>query len=260
MCHTDIPPGESTPDVVRRDVEISLPTGEVMPAQHVVTAPGAPAVLIIADMLGLSPFYEHLAALVAAAGFQALLPDVFFRQGPLPEVDAKAAIARRAKLDERQSVEDMRAAVGWLGEHCAGAAVGTIGFCMGGTFALDLASTQDDLVTVAYYGFPEPPAWVVSPPPRPIDLVGSLRGPVLAFWGDQDDTVGLASVERYAERARAADAHFEHTVLPGLGHGFLGSADLGDPADTAGATWARTIAHLRDHLRVEGALPSTAAG
>jgi carboxymethylenebutenolidase len=248
MCHSDIPPGQSTPDVERREVWIPLPTGEMMPALHVVTTQGAPAVLIIADMLGRSPFYEHLAGLVATAGFQVLLPDVFFRQGPLPETGAEAAIARRAKLDEKRSVEDMRAAVGWLGERSAGTAVGTIGFCMGGTFALDLASTQGDLVTVAYYGFPEPPEWVVSPPPRPIDIVDSLSGPVLAFWGEQDATLGPSSVERYTERASAANPRFEYAVLPGLGHGFLGSADLGDPSDPGGATWARSVTHLRDHL------------
>jgi hypothetical protein len=31
---------------------------------------------------------------------------------------------------------------------------------------------RGESVTVAYYGFPEPPAWVVSPPPRPLDLAG----------------------------------------------------------------------------------------
>ncbi|CAM5692411.1 dienelactone hydrolase family protein [Streptomyces canus] len=250
MCHSDLPPGQPAPDAVRREVGIPLPTGEVMPALHVTAAPGAPGVLIIADMLGRSPFYEHLAALLAAAGFQALLPDVFFRQGPLPEPGTEAAVARRAQLDERQSLDDLRVAVDWLGKRSTTIPVGTIGFCMGGTFALDLASSRGELVTVAYYGFPEPPAWVVSPPPRPIDLVGSLRGPVLAFWGDRDTTVGMASVERYAEQAADANPHFEHAVLSGLGHGFLGASDLGDPADPGGATWARSVAHLRSHLHI----------
>ncbi|WP_155054243.1 dienelactone hydrolase family protein [Streptomyces blattellae] len=250
MCHSDIPPKQPTPDAARREVEIALPTGETMPALHFATDAGTPPVLIIADMLGVSPFYEHLAALVAEAGFQALVPDVFFRQGPLAEPGSEAAVARRAKLDERQSVEDMRAAVGWLSERSGGAAVGAIGFCMGGTFALDLASTQGRLVTVAYYGFPEPPAWVVAPPERPIDLVDSLSGPVLAFWGELDETVGLAAVRRYAERAAAANPRYAHEILPGLGHGFLGTSDLADPTDTGGATWARTIAHLRAHLGV----------
>ncbi|MEH0421480.1 dienelactone hydrolase family protein [Streptomyces sp. B21-083] len=250
MCHSDLPPGQPAPDAVRREVDIPLSTGEVMPALHVAADPDAPGVLIIADMLGRSPFYENLAALLAAAGFQALLADVFFRQGPLPEPGAEAAIARRARLDENQSLDDLRAAVDWLARRSTGTAVGTIGFCMGGTFALDLTSTQDQLVTVSYYGFPEPPAWVVTPPPRPVDLVGSLRGPVLAFWGDQDTTVGMTSVERYAERAAAADPHFEHAVLPGLGHGFLGSSDLGDPSDPGSETWTRSVAHLRSHLHV----------
>ncbi|WP_416981198.1 dienelactone hydrolase family protein [Streptomyces sp. T028] len=247
MCHSDLPPGQAAPDAVRREVDIPLPSGELMPALHVAAAPDAPGVLIAADMLGRSPYYEHLAALLAGAGFQALLPDVFFRQGPLPEPGAEAAIARRARLDEKQSLDDLHAAVDWLRTRSTTVPVGTVGFCMGGTFGLDLASTRDELVTVAYYGFPEPPAWVVSPPPRPIDLVGSLRGPVLAFWGEQDTTVGMESVERYTELA-AANPQFEHAVLPGLGHGFLGSSDLGDPADPGGATWVRSVAHLRSHL------------
>jgi carboxymethylenebutenolidase len=250
MCHSDLPPGQPAPDTVRREVGIHLPTDEVMPALHVTAAPGAPGVLIIADMLGRSLFYEHLAALLAAAGFQALLPDVFFRQGPLSQPGTEAAFARRARLDERQSVDDLRVAIDWLRERSTTPQVGSVGFCMGGTFALDLASSQDELVTIAYYGFPEPPAWVVSPPPRPIDLVGSLRGPVLAFWGDQDTTVGMTSVEHYVQQAADADPDFQHAILPGLGHGFLGASDLGDPSDPGGATWARSLAHLRSNLHI----------
>lgn len=251
MCHAAVPPGSPTPEVAPSEVEITLPGGEPMPALHTAAGPGAPGVLIVADVFGRSPFYEHLAALVAEAGFQALVPEFFFRQGGLAEPGREAAFARRARLDEGRSVEDLRAAVAWLRERSGGSAIGTIGFCMGGTFVLDLASTEPDLVTVAYYGFPVPAATLPAPPPRPIDLVQSLRGPVLAFWGDEDEAVGMENVAGYVERVQAANPHFAHEIVGGLGHGFLGSADLSNAADPGGATWQRTLAHLREHLTIQ---------
>jgi carboxymethylenebutenolidase len=246
MCHPDVPPGWAASPAERREVVVDLPGGEGMPALHVGGQTDAPGVLLIADVFGRSAFYEHLAALIAAAGFQVLLPEFFFRQGPLTEATKDAAFARRAQLDEADSVEDLRAAIAWLRSNSPAPRVGTVGFCMGATFALDLASTQDALATVAYYGFPEPTS--TSPPPRPIDLVDGLRGPVLAIWGDQDHGVGLDTIDRYIELASAADPQFASEVIPGLGHGFLGSADLDDPADPGGATWSRALSHLTEHL------------
>lgn len=251
MCHPDVPAGQVTPAVTRSEVGIDLPGGETMPA---LLASGedaganAPGVLIAGDVFGRTPFYEHLAALLAEAGFQALLPDYFFRQGPLEEPGKEAAFGRRAKLDETQSVADFGVAADWLLERSGGDLLGTVGFCMGGTFVLDLASTRKDLVTVAYYGFPVPQATLASPPPRPIDLVDSLSGPVLAFWGDQDETVGIEHVEEYVKLAAAANSSFDYEVVSGLGHGFLGSADLQDESDKAAATWSRAVGHLRRHL------------
>lgn len=251
MCHTDIPPGQTPTDLSGAEVEIPLGGGEAMPALHVAAAPDAPPVLVIGDVFGRSAFYEHLAGLLAADGLQALVPDVFFRQGPLPDPPTKeAAFARRAKLDEAGSLDDLRAAIAWLRDRSGRPRVGTVGFCMGGTFVLDLASTEDDLASVAYYGFPVPQASLAGPPPRPMDLVEGLSGPVLAFWGDQDDAVGVEHAREYARRAAAANPRFEHEILAGLGHGFLGSARLGDTSDAGGATWQRTLRFLRTHLEV----------
>ena len=248
MCHTDIPPDQATPALAGHDVEIALSTGEAMPALHVSAAESAPAVLVIGDVFGRSAFYEHLGAMLAQAGFQAVVPDFFFRQGALPGPPSKeAAFGRRAQLDETRTLVDLRAAIAWLRERSGRSLIGTVGFCMGGTFVLDLAATEDDLVSVAYYGFPVPQPTIVSPPPRPIDLVEELKGPVLAFWGDQDETVGVEHARDYIHRA-GNHPGFESELLAGLGHGFLGSAPLGDPSDPRAATWDRAVGFLRTHL------------
>src|SRR5262245_2879352 len=100
MCHPELPAGQPTPVVEREEVQVPLSDGGSMPA--LVTRPetgDGPAVLIVHDIFGRSPFYENLAARLATAGFVALLPDYFFRQGPLPERSRELAFARRAKLD-----------------------------------------------------------------------------------------------------------------------------------------------------------------
>jgi dienelactone hydrolase len=247
MCHHDVPANCEAIEVGGSEVTIRVPSGDFMPALR--TGPeGAPGVLLIADMFGRSAFYEQLAARLAAKGLQVLLPEYFFRQGSITESGHGGAFARRAHLDEERSVEDMRAAIDWLRAQSGGASVGVIGFCMGGTFALDLASTEDELVVVSYYGFPVPQASIVHPPTPPMDLVPELRGPVLAFWGDADETVGLEHIREYVDRARASNPQFRSAVLPGLGHGFLGSADLEASNDPGTETWNETLEFLHSNL------------
>jgi dienelactone hydrolase len=247
MCHPDVPETWDHVQASRSEIVVDLLTGEKMPALSV-GSDDAPGVVLIGDLYGRSPFYEQLAAMIAAENLHVLVPDFFFREGPLADQGHEAAFARRAKLDEKQSVEDLRAAVGSLRGQSGSSRVGVVGFCMGGTFALDLASSEADLVTVAYYGFPVPQATIAHPPARPIDLVEQLSGPVLAYWGDQDAVVGVENARSYIEKARVADLGFRGEILPGLGHGFLGTADLSDASAPETRTWRATLEHLRKHL------------
>ena len=248
MCHTDVPAGQTAPKVNSEEVTVPAANGEEMPCLLATGSTGNGAgVVVVPDMFGRSPFYEHLTALLADAGYAVLLVDYFFRQDELTEAGPGPAMARRGQLDETQSVEDIDKARTWLATRTEDR-VGVVGFCMGGTFVLDLASQGADIAGVAYYGFPVPQAALKQPPPRPIDLVDHLQGPVLAFWGDQDETVGLDNAKDYIERANKVNPQFESEILPGLAHGFLGNADLTDSADAGGKTWARTLEFLSTNL------------
>src|SRR5215472_6453977 len=115
MCHPEVPEGQPTPVVERDEVGIPLPGGAEMPALLARPEEGpGPAVLIAADIFGRTPFYESLAARLASAGFEALLPDFFFRVGPLAEQTREAAIERRKRLDGNGALADLRAALAWL--------------------------------------------------------------------------------------------------------------------------------------------------
>jgi dienelactone hydrolase len=134
MCHSEVPEGQ--PEMVVAWQDVGIPVGGVdMPALVTPGADGLPSVLVIADMFGPTPFYEHLSALLTAAGFRTLLPDYFFREGPVDEGDLQGAFARRRRLDENRTLEDMRRAISWLRGTDGESKVGVLGFCMGGTFA-----------------------------------------------------------------------------------------------------------------------------
>src|ERR1700694_2144167 len=178
MCHPETPAGHTAPDVDRMEVEVPLIGHlEKMPALLCGPQTGAGAgVLIVADIFGRSPFYEDLAGRLALAGFTALLPDYFFRQGQLAERTREAAMARREQLDQNPPLVHLSQAIDWLHlQPFAAGPIGTVGFCMGGTFVLDLAAERDELATVCFYGFP---AGSPAPggPPAPLTLVEQMSG------------------------------------------------------------------------------------
>jgi len=249
MCHPETPEGHTAPEVDRLEVEVPLiGNREHMPALLCRPQTGAGAgVLVVADVFGRSPFYEDLAGRLALAGFTALLPDYFFRQGPLAERTREAAMARRERLDQEQTLVDLSQAIDWLHlQPFAAGPIGTVGFCMGGTLVLDLAAERDDLATACYYGFP-----AASGVPAPLDLADRMSGPILGFWGDQDTGAGMDNVERLGALLKARGVDVEFVIHPGLGHGFMAASQL-DPAheayDAACRSWTRTIEFFRTHI------------
>lgn len=252
MCHPEVPVGVAPPDVRTEEVAISLPGGERMPALLALPeATPAAAVLAINDVFGRSPFYENLSRRLAQAGFVALDPEYFFREGPLADQTREAATERKNRLDESRAVRDLQAAIGWLQarREVREGRIGTIGFCMGGTYVLDLAARRDDIrASVSYYGFP---AAKRAGLPPPVETAARMRGSILGHWGDQDTGVGMENVEalrRNLERARAAH---EFHIYPGLGHGFLKAflEDESSPGyEQACLSWRRTLDFLRARL------------
>jgi carboxymethylenebutenolidase len=256
MCHPEVRPGHEIPEVGREEVSIPVSDNDQMPGLLVSPEHDSHSgVLVIADVYGRSPFYEDLAARLATAGFTALLPDYFFREGPLPNRSTEAAMARRAKLSERRSLADLSAAIDWLRDHLgspASALTGTVGCCMGGTLVLHLAGTRMDLASVCYYGFPAGSKNAKEKLPAPLEVLDKIRGPLLGFWGDQDQGVGMDNVAALAAGLEQRGVAFEHTIYPGLGHGFLARSNLEEGNagyEEACESWTRAIEFYRTHLQ-----------
>jgi carboxymethylenebutenolidase len=251
MCHPerDIPVSGGS-GLQEREVAIALDGGS-LPAFLAVPEGGADrAVMIVHDIFGANDFYHDLARRLAGAGFTALLPDLFHRQGPLAEPTYDLARARAGMLDQLRALDDIAAAAAWLRAEAGASRLGTVGFCMGGTFAMLIAARDLGFdAAVAYYGFPAGRAgW----PLVPLDEAGNVRLPLLGLWGDQDHGVGMDNVARYDALLAEAGAAHEFVIYPGLPHGFLTFDQTA--AHIAGAldSWERTLAFLRAELAEGG--------
>nr|WP_246360779.1 dienelactone hydrolase family protein [Haloechinothrix aidingensis] len=249
MCHPEAV-NERLPGVERHEVGVPLPSGERLPGLCCVPEGGSgPGVLLLSDIYGRTPFYEHLAERLAAEGYVALLPDCFFRLGSLEEVTRDAAFARWERLDEHGALSELEAAVEWLRENSRQgiSTVGLLGFCLGGTFALDLCARVENLVTVCYYPFPRTRGGP-NAAPRPIDIAGSIRGPILSFWGDQD-YIDLTEVREFSDAMASYNVDYIGEIYQGAGHGFLsGLVEGGSGSAAATDSWARTLEFYATHL------------
>jgi carboxymethylenebutenolidase len=236
------------------EVGISLPGGDVLPALvFEPTLVPAPAVLIVHDASGRTPFYEALARRVAVAGFVALLPDLYFRVDPDVKRDPVAA----AQLDYQQTIQALDASVDWLRTrpYAAGQRLGTVGFSLGGTLVLDLAAERRDLAIATFYGFPKGhlrgARWQ-----SPLGLAERMQGPIIGFFGARDEVVPVDDVSKLEAALRRAGVEVAFTVFPDVGHHFVAGSQLDPrqptqfPADYARAceSWSATLAFFHRQL------------
>lgn len=233
-------------------VRIPLP-GEPMPGR--LAGPGGDGtyrVLLIHDVFGPTAFYQELAVRLEEAGFLTLLPDLFFRQGPLSEASLDSAYERLLSADDRLLLRDIHASADWLRQLADPVdRIGIIGFCWGGTQSLVLAAERRDVATVCYYGMPADPKFISEPErARPLDLIESISGSVLGLWGDQDERAGMDNVRRFLAAAQTNGVDVEGHIFPGVGHGFMSRAGApeGPASKTRRKAWDKTIEFLEEQL------------
>ena len=236
----------------RHEVTISMADDAAMPAYLAVPESGSgPGILVISDMYGRSPYYESLAERLANLGYVALCPDPFHRIGPLDDRTYDQAIARRRSTNEVEMLGDLEVSLDWLRDRpeVTSGKLATMGFCMGGTFTLNLAATRSDLVTACFYGFPAGSKGPQVTAPVPLDIVDDMSGPMIGFWGENDTSVGLDNVQRLIAALTMTDRIFHSVTYPNVGHGFMADDSQDDRTrDARQHAWARVTAFLLRHL------------
>jgi carboxymethylenebutenolidase len=206
-------------------VDIALP--------YFVATPAAPppwaGVIVIHEGPGISPQLLRVCQRLAAEGYAAIAPDLFFRSGGT-QAGPYSDLITSLVPDEIRG--DLGIAAAHLRELGA-VKIGVTGFCMGGALTYRAATSDLDVSCAAsFYG-----ARISLEKGRP-------KCPVLIFYGGDDEYISPEEIAAVQER------HGDDVVVyPTAQHGFM--RDGSDNFDEAAATdaWKRLLAFFGEHLR-----------
>jgi carboxymethylenebutenolidase len=199
-----------------------------------------PGLIVIQEWWGLVDHIVDVCDRFAQQGYVALAPDLY---GGRTTHDAGEAGRLMQELPEDRAARDLGGAVDLLLGHDAvtGSAVGVVGFCMGGGFAIQLAAQQGDRVAAAvpFYGVLQ----------REVDVT-AISAAVLGHYAEVDDFAPPATALEMGAAIRGAGGSAAINVYGGTGHAFFNDEDLIGTydADAAAVAWSRTLAFLAEQL------------
>jgi len=213
------------------------PDGAQCPAYDTAAASGrdAPGIVVLQEWWGLNDQIQRTADRLAAAGYRALVPDLY--RGDVA-LDTAEAEHRMEGLDFADAAtQDIRGAVRHLRTDCP--AVGVIGFCMGGVLSALAAMHVSELdAAVDWYGVP--PAEAGDP--------AAIGIPLQGHFALRDSIFPPAAVNDFEQRLQNAGVVHEFFRYDAE-HAF-GNEDWDhyDP-EAADMAWSRSLDFFGRHLR-----------
>jgi carboxymethylenebutenolidase len=215
---------------------------------------GAPrgGVVVLHHMPGFDAATKEITRTFAVFGYNAICPNLYWREAPGAAPDDAAAAARAlGGVPDDRLVGDVEGAMTWLNNLAnSNGKVATIGYCSGGRQAW-LANAHLPLAAaiVCYGAFivGEPPA---GAPPAPTlgHLAGSQAGPVLGMFGEEDSYPTPELVDEIEALLKDAGQPYEFHRYAGAGHAFFAVDRPSYRPEAAVDGWAKIRAFLDQNL------------
>jgi carboxymethylenebutenolidase len=198
-----------------------------------------PGVIVIHEWWGLNDWVKEQTQKIAEQGYVVLAVDLYRGK---TATDPNEAHELMRGLPQDRAVRDMQAAFDYLAARKdVTGRIGSVGWCMGGGYSLQLAIHQPRLAAcVVNYG-------ALPTDPNDIQQIGA---PVLGNFGGQDHGITPADVKAFQKSLTALGRYVDIKIYDDAGHAFENPNNQTGykPADAADA-WARTIAFLKKALR-----------
>jgi carboxymethylenebutenolidase len=214
---------------------------------------GLPVVLVLSEIFGVHEYIADTCRRFAKAGYLAVAPELFQRQGDAQSYGEMAKLIAEviSKVPDEQVLGDLDATVKWAVANGGNAAkVGITGFCWGGRQVwLYTAHNPAIKAGVAWYGRV---VGAQSPlnPRHPVDIAAKLNGPVLGLYGGADTGIPLDTVDKMKAALAAGNAASkasQFVVYPDAPHAFHADYRPSFRKEPAEDGWKRALAWFAQH-------------
>jgi carboxymethylenebutenolidase len=220
------------------EVEDSLSYGHfVFPADMV---DPLPALLVVHEWWGLNDGVRALADRLAAEGYIVLAVDLF--GGKVADTPDQARQLMMEVLEDPAAAEEnIRQAYQFVRDTAGAPRIASIGWCFGGTWALNAALMfPEDLdAAVIYYGQVGSDA----------EQLARLQMPIMGHFAEDDRSIPLETVQGFTRALESAGVVHDIRVYPDVMHAFANPSGNHYNADAAELAWERSVSFLERHLR-----------
>ena len=199
-----------------------------------------PAIVVIHEWWGLDDWMKEQASKLAGQGYEALAIDLY--RGKVAKTPDEAHEIMRGVPEDRVA-RDLHAAFEFLKSQpdVKKNRIGSIGWCMGGGYSLDMALAEPTLAAdVINYGHLADDQQSIK----------KIKAPILGIFGAQDRGIPVEDVKKFGQALKQAGNRVEIVVYPNAGHGFQNpvNKDRYRADDTADA-WKHIDAFLASTLK-----------
>jgi len=210
-------------------------------------------VVVIHHMPGYDPQTKEIARNFAYYGYNAVVPNLYWREAPGASPDDAAATARaNGGVPDERLVGDVAGAMEYLkGLGNSNGKVGTIGYCSGGRQSfLAAVSLELDAAVECYGAFivGEIPAGMPLKVTPIVDKTPSLSCPLLGLFGEEDSYPSPAQVAELEEALKANGKTYEFHSYPNTGHSFFSVNRPAYRVEAANDGWEKIFAFYGKYL------------
>jgi carboxymethylenebutenolidase len=199
-----------------------------------------PALVVIHEWWGLNDWVKEQASKLSDEGYVTLAVDLY--RGKVATTPDEAHEIMRGVPEDR-AARDLHAAVEFLTSqsNVKKDRIGSIGWCMGGGYSLDVALQEPTLAAdVINYGHLATDA----------DSLKKINASMLGIFGGQDRGIPVEDVKKFEQTLKQQGKKVEIVIYPDAGHAFENPNNkTGYRADDAADAWKHTTTFLAATLK-----------
>jgi carboxymethylenebutenolidase len=242
-----------TKGIVARDLSLDV-GGTQIPAYDARPdrAGRVPVVVVISGFTGNSEHHKDVVRRFAHAGYYAISPELYFREGGMQGKDFAEMGRIAGGVSRAQYLGDIRAAADHARKQTWARAerLGVTGFCGGGALTLHLTAEYSGVTAAAPWYGQVKRAHRDAPGVDAFSLIDRIKAPVLGLYGAADTGIPVDDVKRFESELRKHNPDVEFILYPDAPHAFF-SDDRPQVyrKEASEDAWRRVLAFFEKRLK-----------